>query len=129
MAIPQLGYTSSLLGRRLGEVITNVIQDKDEQEDEAKKRQLAALVATGGIGVWDASKQAITGQTLKDLEEQEILDTAKFDRAFTQKEDLVKRKNNFNLYGNDAFRPESELRFRAAHTDSLDLYEGPSPEI
>ena len=129
IAGPQLAYTSSLLGRRLGEVITNVLQDKDEQEDEAKKRQLAALVATGGIGVWDASKQAITGQTLKDLEEQEILDTAKFDRAFTQKEDLVKRKNNFNLYGNDAFRPESELRFRAAHTDSLDLYEGPSPEI
>jgi len=122
-------YTSSLLGRRLGEVITNVLQDKDEQEDEAKKKQLAALVVTGGIGMWDANKQAITQQTLKDLEEQETLDTAKFDRAYTQKEDLVKRKNDYNLYGNDAFRPEAELRFRAAHTDSLDLYEGPNPEI
>ena len=82
IAGPQLAYTSSLLGRRLGEVITNVLQDKDELEDEAKKRLLAALVATGGIGMWDANKQAITRQTLKDLEEQETLDTAKFDRAY-----------------------------------------------
>ena len=127
---PYETHTSSLLGRRLGEVITNVLQDKDKQEDEDKKRQLAALVVSGGIGMYDANAQWNTRQTLQDLEESKVLETAKLDRAFTQKEELVKRKNDINLYGMDyAFRNEAEARFRAVHQSSLDLYDDEYAEI
>jgi len=127
---PYETHTSSLLGRRLGEVMTEVLQNKEDQEDKDKKRQLAALVVSGGIGMYDANAQWSTRQTLEDLADSKVLETAKLDRAFTQKEELVKRKNDINLYGNDyAFRNEAEARFRAVHQSSLDLYDDQYAEI
>ena len=50
------------------------------------------------------------------------LETAKLDRAFNQKEELLTKKKLVNLSPTEAFRPEAELRFKDAHRDSIDMY-------
>ena len=116
----------SLLSQGLGQAIGEAITGAKNLSDEQKKRRNLALLLTGVIGARDARKEFNVKKTVDALIDSQKLETAKLDRAFNQKEELLTKKKLVNLSPTEAFRPEAELRFKDAHRDSIDMYIGPN---
>ena len=116
----------SLLSQGLGQAIGEAITGAKNLSDEQKKRRNLAFLLTGFIGARDARKEFNVKKTVDKLIDSQKLETAKLDRAFNQKEELLTKKKLVNLSPTEAFRPEAELRFKDAHRDSIDMYIGPN---
>ena len=116
----------SLLSQGLGQAIGEAITGAKNLSDEQKKRRNLALLLTGVIGARDARKEFNVKKTVDKLIDSQKLETAKLDRAFNQKEELLTKKKLVNLSPTEAFRSEAELRFKDAHRDSIDMYIGPN---
>ena len=116
----------SLLSQGLGQAIGEAITGAKNLSDEQKKRRNLALLLTGVIGARDARKEFNVKKTVDALIDSQKLETAKLDRAFNQKEELLTKKKLVNLSPTEAFRSEAELRFKDAHRDSIDMYIGPN---
>ena len=116
----------SLLSQGLGQAIGEAITGAKNLSDEQKKRRNLAFLLTGFIGARDARKEFNVKKTVDKLIDSQKLETAKLDRAFNQKEELLTKKKLVNLSSTEAFRPEAELRFKDAHRDSIDMYIGPN---
>ena len=116
----------SLLSQGLGQAIGEAITGAKNLSDEQKKRRNLAFLLTGVIGARDARKEFNVKKTVDALIDSQKLETAKLDRAFNQKEELLTKKKLVNLSPTEAFRPEAELRFKDAHRDSIDMYIGPN---
>ena len=116
----------SLLSQGLGQAIGEAITGAKNLSDEQKKRRNLAFLLTGVIGARDARKEFNVQKTVDALIDSQKLETAKLDRAFNQKEELLTKKKLVNLSPTEAFRPEAELRFKDAHRDSIDMYIGPN---
>ena len=116
----------SLLSQGLGQAIGEAITGAKNLSDEQKKRRNLAFLLTGVIGARDARKEFNVQKTVDALIDSQKLETAKLDRAFNQKEELLTKKKLVNLSSTEAFRPEAELRFKDAHRDSIDMYIGPN---
>ena len=116
----------SLLSQGLGQAIGEAITGAKNLSDEQKKRRNLAFLLTGVIGARDARKEFNVKKTVDKLIDSQKLETAKLDRAFNQKEELLTKKKLVNLSSTEAFRPEAELRFKDAHRDSIDMYIGPN---
>ena len=116
----------SLLSQGLGQAIGEAITGAENLSDKQKKRRNLALLLTGVIGARDARKEFNVQKTVDALIDSQKLETAKLDRAFNQKEELLTKKKLVNLSPTEAFRPEAELRFKDAHRDSIDMYIGPN---
>jgi hypothetical protein len=119
----------SLLSQGLGQAIGEAITGAENLSDKQKKRRNLALLLTGVIGARDARKEFNVKKTVDALIDSQKLETAKLDRAFNQKEELLTKKKLVNLSPTEAFRPEAELRFKDAHQDSIDMYTGPNVGI
>ena len=116
----------SLLSQGLGQAIGEAITGAENLSDKQKKRRNLALLLTGVIGARDARKEFNVKKTVDALIDSQKLETAKLDRAFNQKEELLTKKKLVNLSPTEAFRSEAELRFKDAHRDSIDMYIGPN---
>ena len=116
----------SLLSQGLGQAIGEAITGAKNLSDEQKKRRNLAFLLTGFIGARDARKEFNVQKTVDALIDSQKLETAKLDRAFNQKEELLTKKKLVNLSPTEAFRSEAELRFKDAHRDSIDMYIGPN---
>ena len=116
----------SLLSQGLGQAIGEAITGAKNLSDEQKKRRNLAFLLTGVIGARDARKEFNVQKTVDALIDSQKLETAKLDRAFNQKEELLTKKKLVNLSPTEAFRSEAELRFKDAHRDSIDMYIGPN---
>ena len=116
----------SLLSQGLGQAIGEAITGAKNLSDEQKKRRNLAFLLTGFIGARDARKEFNVKKTVDKLIDSQKLETAKLDRAFNQKEELLTKKKLVNLSPTEAFRSEAELRFKDAHRDSIDMYIGPN---
>ena len=119
----------SLLSQGLGQAIGEAITGAKNLSDEQKKRRKLAFLLTGFIGARDARKEFNVKKTVDALIDSQKLETAKLDRAFNQKEELLTKKKLVNLSPTEAFRSEAELRFKDAHRDSIDMYTGPNVDI
>ena len=119
----------SLLSQGLGQAIGEAITGAKNLSDEQKKRRNLALLLTGVIGARDARKEFNVKKTVDALIDSQKLETAKLDRAFNQKEELLTKKKLVNLSPTEAFRPEAELRFKDAHRDNIEMYTGPNVDI
>ena len=119
----------SLLSQGLGQAIGEAITGAKNLSDEQKKRRNLAFLLTGFIGARDARKEFNVKKTVDALIDSQKLETAKLDRAFNQKEELLTKKKLVNLSSTEAFRQEAELRFNDAHRDSIDMYTGPNVDI
>ena len=119
----------SLLSQGLGQAIGEAITGAENLSDKQKKRRNLALLLTGVIGARDARKEFNVKKTVDKLIDSQKLETAKLDRAFNQKEELLTKKKLVNLSSTEAFRQEAELRFNDAHRDSIDMYTGPNVDI
>ena len=119
----------SLLSQGLGQAIGEAITGAKNLSDEQKKRRNLAFLLTGVIGARDARKEFNVKKTVDKLIDSQKLETAKLDRAFNQKEELLTKKKLVNLSSTEAFRPEAELRFKDAHRDNIEMYTGPNADI
>ena len=119
----------SLLSQGLGQAIGEAITGAKNLSDEQKKRRNLAFLLTGVIGARDARKEFNVQKTVDALIDSQKLETAKLDRAFNQKEELLTKKKLVNLSPTEAFRPEAELRFKDAHRDNIEMYTGPNADI
>ena len=119
----------SLLSQGLGQAIGEAITGAKNLSDEQKKRRNLAFLLTGVIGARDARKEFNVQKTVDALIDSQKLETAKLDRAFNQKEELLTKKKLVNLSSTEAFRPEAELRFKDAHRDNIEMYTGPNADI
>ena len=119
----------SLLSQGLGQAIGEAITGAENLSDKQKKRRNLALLLTGVIGARDARKEFNVQKTVDALIDSQKLETAKLDRAFNQKEELLTKKKLVNLSSTEAFRPEAELRFKDAHRDNIEMYTGPNADI
>lgn len=125
MAIP----TGPLSGFTTGQILGEVLQDRQSKDKKAKRRQNIALGVTTLLGLGDATLQAKHNKIIDTLDKSKVTDIAKSSKMYDDALELQTVQESIDSYGGGLdgalvhYDSEAELAFNVKHRPLLEEFE------
>lgn len=126
-----INKNSLLIGQTTGQLIGNILSERDDRSKEEKKRRNIATLISMGIGLTDANLTNTANRTIEKLNKSKVTDIAKSSKQYDDAIKLQTVQDSIDQSGgglNGAkvhFGVNAENAFNVKHENVLHLFEGP----